>query len=68
MWAFYILKRFADLLGESEVKRRLSRKVKVFSFFSGMDCMKHAGGFIEAACLEMWGFRPGFEFSFPVVG
>eukprot|EP00435_Cladocopium_sp_Y103_P026369 s3891_g6.t1 len=63
-WAFMVLARLADLLGADLVQTRLKAKRPVYSLFSGMECVKHAWQFVDAACLELWGFRTGLYFDF----
>ena len=65
-WAFFILDRFAALLGVDELKLRLSRAWCANSFFSGIDCVKHAWAFITAASVEMFGISPGVDFAMSV--
>lgn len=65
-WAFFILDRFAEVLGVEELKSRLSRAWCANSFFSGIDCVKHAWTFITAASVEMFGISPGVDFALSV--
>ena len=65
-WAFFILDRFAEVLGVEELKSRLSRAWCANSFFSGIDCVKHAWAFITAASVEMFGISPGVDFALSV--
>lgn len=65
-WAFHVLRRLADLFGEDVVTSRLRAKRNLYSLFSGVECVKHAWAFVDAACLELWGFRTGMVFEFSV--
>ena len=66
-WAFHVLRRTADLLGEDVVKSRLARSRPVYSLFAGMECVKHGWQFIQAAALELWGIKPSVEWEFSVM-
>lgn len=64
MWADHILLRLADLIGLEKVQECLRRKVRVYSFFAGMDCQRFAWSFLCAACKRLWGFEPAVTFDF----
>ena len=63
-WAFQILLRLAELLGIDFVQKKLKANIRVHSLFSGVDGPKHACAFIQAACVELWGFSPNIYFDF----
>ena len=65
-WAFFVLRRFGDLLGVSEVQHRLKQARKFYSFCSGIECFRHAWTFIIAASIEMWGVDPDAQQPFSV--
>ena len=57
----------AALIGEEQLKERLGRHREAFSLFSGIECVRHAWAFINAAAVEMWGLSPGLDFKLSAI-
>lgn len=62
-WAFFVLQRLADLIGRDHLQASLKKERNAYSFFSGVECVRHAWAFIHAAALELWGITTGLRFE-----